>query len=251
MSSTPLCFFTIEYTAKIDSVLALPDIIKTAFLTRTRQTTSDAKQAKESSYLYELEEQLWNTNQDIADEAYKFHNISMHDLRNKPKIHGLKLRNKIFVCWSNVFLFKVLKHNKVKYNNESVIYLNTLLKVISNDGHFLSLVDWTHKISEEKGLSLPKEFITDPRNKAICLSIVYDYIAESIKETYLVDVNRDYELLAMIHYIAAKKASQNKKMKSYVLITEMLEKFRNNLADGQIFKELRREVKTNYLELLS
>lgn len=250
MSSTPLCFFTIEYTAKIDSVLALPDIIKTAFLTRTKQVQSDTKVKNEPDYLYELEENLWNTQQDISDEAYKFHNISMCDLKDKPKIHGLKLRNKIFVCWSNVFLFQVLKHNKVKYNTESVIYLNTLLKVISNDGHFLSLVEWTQKINNEKGLNLPDSFVTDPRNKAICLSIIYDYIADQIKEKYRMDVNKDYELLSMIHYIAAKKASKNKKIKSYVLIASMLQDFKTKLDAGIGFKEIRREIKTNYLEII-
>ncbi|WEI11120.1 hypothetical protein PYR73_17620 (plasmid) [Acinetobacter soli] len=53
----PLCFLTLEFTAKVKNPVDVPDIIKSSILTRIKKCrTSSIEQAQ---YLYNAEESYW------------------------------------------------------------------------------------------------------------------------------------------------------------------------------------------------
>lgn len=237
MSTSPLTFLTLELSSKVKDPVDIPSIIKTTILTRNRKKYKSENQ--DSQFMYEVEESLWKTSTSISEEAFLYHGISLDDLKYEQPIEGKKIKGYV-VYWANVYTFRILQLNKVKFENNRFIFLNFLLKAIGEDGN-LSMVAWACKINKDLELGIDDTILMKPESKAICLTIIYDYISKIIFKKFGFSIDKHYDLLAAVQYHSAVKAKANKKIKIHELMNHELTNILHQIETGIDIKMIKKE----------
>lgn len=236
----PLSFLTLELTSKVKDPVNVPDIIKSTILTRIKKTSQSSNEKVQ--YLYDMQENLWKSNKVVTEEAFNYHGISSDLLKYKDSIARLKIKNYV-IYWANVYTFRVLQLNKVKFYNHRFIFLNNLLNVVGEDGS-KSMVHWVKKISKENDMQVSDELLCNPNNKTICLTIIFDYIAEKFIKLYGFNINKHYDLVAAVQYNSALKSKSIKILKVHKLMEKDFSEFKRLMDDGHELKY----VKSKYFQ---
>ena len=242
----PLCFLTLEFTAKVKNPVDVPDIIQSSILTRIKKCrTSSIEQVQ---YLYNAEESYWKPKKQVTEEATQYHGITNEDLLTQDSINGLKIKNYV-VYWANVYTFRILQKSKVKFFNHRFIFLNNLINVIGEDGS-LPMTEWARLASAASGNNeFPEEILTNTNNKVICLTVIFDYISEKLTSLYGLDLNKHYDLVAAVQYNSAIKAKSQKSLKVHKLMRDDFNEFKLLLDKGMEIKRIKKEyfINNNYL----
>lgn len=237
MSTSPLTFLTLELSSKAKDPVDIPSIIKTTILTRNRKKYKSDNQ--DSQFMYEVDESLWKTITPIAEDAFQHHGISLEDLKYEQPIEGKKIKGYV-VFWANVYTFRILQLNKVKFQNNRFIFLSNLLKAIGEDGN-LSMVTWACKVNKDLELGIEETILMKPESKAICLTIIYDYISKIITRKFEFSIDKHYDLLAAVQYHSAVKAKANRKIKIYELMNHELTSILHQIKTGIDIKVIKKE----------
>ncbi|WP_411691018.1 hypothetical protein [Acinetobacter gandensis] len=233
----PLSFLTLELTSKVKDPIDVPDIIKSTILTRIKKSSNNADNRVQ--YLYDVNETLWKPRQLVTQEAVNHHGLSNELLSNKDSIAGLKIKNYI-VYWANVYTFRILQLSKVKFYNHRFIFLNNLLNVIGEDGT-KSMNTWAKTVSKVEGLNIDDEILKNPNNKAICLTIVFDYIAQKFIQLYGFDINKHYDLVAAVQYNSALKAKEKKSLKVHKVMSNDFIEIKKLIDSGHDVKGIKKQ----------
>ena len=190
-----------------------------------------------------LSQQFWlvlkKPNQVVTQEAISYHGLSNELLSSEKKIAGLKIKNYI-VYWANVYTFRILQISKVKFYNHRFIFLNNLLNVIDEDGT-KSMNNWAQTVSKIEGLNIDEKILQNPNNKAICLTLVFDYIAKKFLEMYGFDINKHYDLVAAVQYKSALKAKSKKSTKIHKMMSDDFFEIKKMIDIGHDVKGIKRE----------
>lgn len=241
----PLCFLTLEFTAKVKNPVDVPDIIKSSILTRIKKCRTSVKD--QDQFLYSAEESFWKPKKQVTQEAIEYHGITNESLLSKDLINGLKIKNYV-VYWANVYTFRILQKSKVKFFNHRFIFLNNLINVIGEDGS-LPMTEWARLASTSSGTNVfPEEILTNPNNKAICLTVIFDYISDKFISLYGLDINKHYDLIAAVQYNSAIKAKTKKSLKVHKLMRDDFNEFKSLLDKGHEVKWIKNKyfISNNY-----
>lgn len=234
----PLCFLTLEFTAKVKNSVDVPDIIKSSILTRIKKRRASA--IEQDQYLYNAEESLWKPKKQVTKEAMDYHGITNELLISKDLINGLKIKNYV-VYWANVYTFRILQKNKVKFFNHRFIFLNNLINVIGEDGS-LPMTELARLASASSGSNVfSDDILMNPNNKAICLTVIFDYISDKFISLYGLDINKHYDFIAAVQYNSAIKAKTKKSLKVYKLMHDEFNEFKSLLDKGYEAKQIKNE----------
>lgn len=233
----PLSFLTLELTSKVKDPIDVPDIIKSTILTRIKKISNNEEQRIQ--YLYDVNESLWKPSQPVSQEAIDHHGLTNELLSTKGEIAGLKIKNYI-VYWANVYTFRILQLSKVKFYNHRFIFLNNLLNVIGEDGT-KSMHQWAKNVSEIENLNIDDQILQNPNNKAICLTLVFDYIAKRFAQMYGFDINKHYDLVAAVQYTCALKAKSKKSLKVHKMMSNDFIDIKKLIDSGQDVKGIKKD----------